>query len=80
VRPSLDGYLVEAALVFARTCATTFGMRYVTSLRPLRRCHPIHEFLAVREPEAIECLRVDEESGARRGTRGPTAKRPRAAL
>src|SRR5438093_13485178 len=27
VRPSLDGYLVEAALVFARTCATTFGMR-----------------------------------------------------
>src|SRR5437660_9454480 len=27
MRPSLDGYLVEAALAFARTWATTFGMR-----------------------------------------------------
>src|SRR5437868_15549288 len=27
MRPSLDSYLVETALVFARTCATTFGMR-----------------------------------------------------
>ena len=27
MRPSVDPYLVEAALAFARTCATTFGMR-----------------------------------------------------
>src|SRR2546430_12459793 len=27
MRPSLDGYLVEAAFAFARACATTFGIR-----------------------------------------------------